>query len=649
MTDGTTITDKIPQEKEIGKTIYTNESDKKVRETNLTLPQEEMLSQHEAWTPTPGEVDLHTVYYHGLWRLFCETCLESHISRARPNSKFQCPLCREEIDIPEGGARSLQSNFYIETTAEITDKEKSIVVGPCENCDSDQKPESTTYCKVCELNICENCVLHHQKLKATKSHELVSLVEYARNADKGEKYCYKHESKVAERYCSACELFLCSSCKDHGMHTVETIDVAIDKRKKSVQRTLIESEVYLKIIEEKCRAIPDLESLIRDSEAKNMELLQKRANAMKEEIDSGMKQLSEQIIEMCESELNKLNKKQTMLNITSAREKHEAVKRWISNACDEELLKCCDRMRLEVMEANASLSLYNPSVRFITFTKGQALSTKSIGSLEFTAPGPYTKQLELSNTFILPDNREVVYMASSKENQVWMVEKDINGLTLYSERGIKKRHILEDLTISAVDFDRDCNLFASAPKNNTVYKIGPDFNITTFCTLPDTPGPLAARPDGGIAVCCGASNKTLLLIDQYGTIVTGVQPKYKSFYCIASCKYTNIICTVEAEYSLYSGPTSWLVNLFDHKGKKIREASFTSIITCITSDYKGHFLLSHNNGITVIDSKGNELTKLTSPHYSLKANSLVVDALNQLWISGSARQVFIFKYPKFRV
>ncbi|XP_055959330.1 tripartite motif-containing protein 3-like [Patella vulgata] len=79
---------------------------------------------------------------------FCEQCIDGYIKvRARRN-KFNCPVCRQQTDVPSGGASQFVTNFYLEDD----DDDKQY-------CTKHKKQEIEVYCRDCRKPCCSVCVM----------------------------------------------------------------------------------------------------------------------------------------------------------------------------------------------------------------------------------------------------------------------------------------------------------------------------------------------------------------------------------------------------------------------------------------------------------------------------------------------------------
>jgi len=84
----------------------------------------------------------------------------------------------------------------------------------CDDCKSnDEEKPATKYCKICESLLCQTCTNIHQRLKITKSHELLDPSEAPKPTLTLCDDCKsKDEEKPATTYCKLCESLLCQTC-----------------------------------------------------------------------------------------------------------------------------------------------------------------------------------------------------------------------------------------------------------------------------------------------------------------------------------------------------------------------------------------------------------------------------------------------------
>ncbi|KAK7087882.1 uncharacterized protein [Littorina saxatilis] len=79
---------------------------------------------------------------------FCKSCLDDVITRHR-GEHFPCPVCREKIRLPPGGATALKNNHYLDAADLERARDRSL----CK--DNHSKP--LYYCTQCQIPVCLIC------------------------------------------------------------------------------------------------------------------------------------------------------------------------------------------------------------------------------------------------------------------------------------------------------------------------------------------------------------------------------------------------------------------------------------------------------------------------------------------------------------
>ena len=90
---------------------------------------------------------------------FCRDCLNEYLENKRcgvSGARFECPLCRTENVLPEGGVDGIQKNFYLEEKpAHVSKSEYPL-------CAKHEKEDLRFYCRTCDHPICRDCkVVEH--------------------------------------------------------------------------------------------------------------------------------------------------------------------------------------------------------------------------------------------------------------------------------------------------------------------------------------------------------------------------------------------------------------------------------------------------------------------------------------------------------
>lgn len=108
----------------------------------------------------------------------------------------------------------------------------------CDNCDvSAQANWKCLQCDTGCANLCDACKAQHNGLKALRSHEVISLAEFAERSQHFIPTCSIHEEPI-EVYCEDCVKTMCCSCAihQHQAHTRCTISEGADIEKIDLAR-----------------------------------------------------------------------------------------------------------------------------------------------------------------------------------------------------------------------------------------------------------------------------------------------------------------------------------------------------------------------------------------------------------------------------
>ncbi|KAL3868493.1 hypothetical protein ACJMK2_041294 [Sinanodonta woodiana] len=505
---------------------------------------------------------------------YCEACLASHISKANPDSKFQCPLCRADIDIPDSGASFFQTNFYIDTTEEEGNDSEEVSC-LCENCDGGTKPKAAYYCEVCEQKICEECAQLHKKLKITRDHDLTSLTTVRTKKFDQEK-CFEHESEFVDRYCITCEEFLCSSCDSdvHDQHSIELIAAAANLKRNRLNKELIACEKFC-ANEKILKIISQRESAVEEMERKAKDHLHQRAAEIKMDIDVNVKKIENEIMKICEDKKDKL--KQLNKDVESTQEKTVPLKKWITSASDTEVLREGGRILCKFKEVNASSQKSIPEIPLVKFERNcHQIDSKSIGLVVTDKETLFTTEIEIVSAFCTPQFNEIKCIMQCQGGKVWIAETGTKGLTLFNEWGSENKNILEQFEIASVAVSNDGILFISVPAEKLIYKITENTKATQHFSLTSIPGDIAVFDNGNMAICCNEPAK-LLIIDHSGQVVRQYAPrgsKFKAVHCVAVCKFTDILA-VCAQDIVDSGTATGCLSM-DVKQPKLPTPAFVA-------------------------------------------------------------------------
>ena len=170
---------------------------------------------------------------------FCEDCLKQHISKiSKPGGTFQCPSCRQEVDIPKEGVAGFPVSF---TLNKLQDTLHKLSKQKCNNC---EKSGTTKMCSECENLLCIKCFpSHHHSTSETSNDDPTAELGGAFGGLESiileSVFCKKHPEKHMSLYCEDCKEAICNACTaNHKRHVI--ID---GEEKASLEETSISENV----------------------------------------------------------------------------------------------------------------------------------------------------------------------------------------------------------------------------------------------------------------------------------------------------------------------------------------------------------------------------------------------------------------------
>ena len=161
---------------------------------------------------------------------FCQPCIEYMVSsKTHDKDVIICPTCREPYRLPAGGdvqssVAKIPSNFMLKGLTELIRSDTCVV--RCGNSVDDNA--AVCWCMNCRVYLCQTCKTVHEKQKATRTHELVSLEDMKKEEGKSisrAHYCEEHETEDLFLYCKTCQKAICRDCTliTHGKHNYQFI------------------------------------------------------------------------------------------------------------------------------------------------------------------------------------------------------------------------------------------------------------------------------------------------------------------------------------------------------------------------------------------------------------------------------------------
>ena len=261
---------------------------------------------------------------------YCKNCLEG---LSGSTSKLTCPQCKEIHEVPSGGVDSFKTNFTINNLIELLHihevSSSSGESGKAIQCESglDESP-AVARCLSCSEYLCESCYGIHQRLKATRDHNMITL-EKIKKSDKKlgvqsiqrKQYCEEHDDEVLKLFCKTCNKVICRDCAlvKHREHDYSFIhEVRPETRSqlelllKEVEEKENEFQGYKKHIEELQRSNEDtLNSCLKD--------VNEMCNKLIEEIETRRAYLIAELHSKHEAEEEKNNGEMNSIDLSLVR------------------------------------------------------------------------------------------------------------------------------------------------------------------------------------------------------------------------------------------------------------------------------------------------------------------------------------------
>ena len=188
---------------------------------------------------------------------YCKSCLEGLLKASQHQEKKQitCPQCKESHTVPQQGVDSFKTYFTINNLLELLHihEVSSEGVGDAILCESglDENP-AFARCLSCAEYLCESCFTIHQRLKATKDHNMLTL-EKIKQSDKRlgvksvqrRQHCEEHEGEVLKLFCKTCEKVICRDCalvkhRDHDYSFIREVRPDTQKSLEGLQKEVEE-------------------------------------------------------------------------------------------------------------------------------------------------------------------------------------------------------------------------------------------------------------------------------------------------------------------------------------------------------------------------------------------------------------------------
>ncbi|XP_056008577.1 tripartite motif-containing protein 2-like [Ostrea edulis] len=176
-------------------------------------------------------------------------------------------------------------------------------------CDSCETAPLQSYCELCNINLCTNCVGKHL-LDSSRKHRVIPFIEKS-SAPKVYPKCPTHADKQSELYCEECDVPVCSTCvsKKHRGHNLCDVLEKFSAKTESLQKDLeeLESRIYPRY-EEMASDVQTEKSELQTNYGKMTTAADQQGEALHREVTAIINQRKSDIQEMKNKHLSTLNK-----------------------------------------------------------------------------------------------------------------------------------------------------------------------------------------------------------------------------------------------------------------------------------------------------------------------------------------------------
>ena len=181
---------------------------------------------------------------------YCEQCLE----KMQVQSKIICPECRQEANVPPGGVKDLDNNFFINRLVDefiLKRKVEGEAEVKCDECGGEDPV--VAFCPDCTMFLCHVCNEHHKRSMKSRDHGIVPLTELRSKKDvtiqpKAKALvCSEHEYEL-KHYCESCDELVCLYCtmKKHNGHNHDTVKNMVSKHRQELKKITAPVEEMIK-------------------------------------------------------------------------------------------------------------------------------------------------------------------------------------------------------------------------------------------------------------------------------------------------------------------------------------------------------------------------------------------------------------------
>lgn len=229
----------------------------------------------EAIGTSPGICDvckepMHDARILSCFHSFCLDCLEKN------HEPLKCPTCKLDFQMPRGGLRNLKKNAFVEYLVSLNRFNL--------DCDSCKENQAVKFCVECAYNYCPSCLVHHERIPASRYHKLQPSQRLITN--NGYPICSQH-SEGDILFCKDCNVLVCSQClaSKHKSHEKIPVSDYLNYVKAKLEQNIKKMQEMIKNVETNYKSSEQMLSCNKLKASKLKMEIKERGKELKKAVD----------------------------------------------------------------------------------------------------------------------------------------------------------------------------------------------------------------------------------------------------------------------------------------------------------------------------------------------------------------------------
>ncbi|XP_013405710.1 E3 ubiquitin-protein ligase TRIM56-like [Lingula anatina] len=430
---------------------------------------------------------------------FCKGCLKDYITDLTPGSKFRCPMCQKETEVPKDGLEGFTHNFFIEslqdTVLQSPHKKK------CNFCALSFNTETaaTSKCITCHDYLCEKCSPLHCGTKFTKDHKVFTFQqlqskEYQKEIQEQQKiFCPEHKDERIRYFCSDCNDPICRDCRDlhHDGHKLLSLEKAAEIVKLKLQTKSLGMQRKLATGERKLVKIDKTMASLQENENCVQRQIKARAAHLRQLVDQQEKTLLQELHQTTSTHRNNLqiSHKNCSATCSSIKTTTEIVKNILQHGAPIDVLMLQHQLgqRLDELQSTSSVEEMPEEVNFTFSTNTEVdqeiSSGAGLGNVQISSQPALPKIKPKAECKLQFDTgRATVYISVSPNRENITIHNMDNEVKVFSSDGtfMKKITRVSDTQLKCprgICHLPDGRMVLSDIRNNKLFILSPQWEV----------------------------------------------------------------------------------------------------------------------------------------------------------------------------